>query len=158
MRKLFDLNTVEDCLSLSRSEAIAVLRAMTVIGWQGCVVFQHLWTFPPGVNKSKWVGLYSPVPQINTGKGNSSKKQLAHRVAHYLGFTIPTSAAAASPPVQNVVFPPPFAEMTMEQKRAMLAQLQAEIDKSEAKAPQAAPAEAGSDKAGSDKSGGQQGK
>lgn len=123
------LPTLEDCLKLVRSETASVLRIMRVVGWDDTEAFKGYWRIPPGVSHSLWFKIYGQVPDLRTGKGNSTSLQLTHRVAHYLGFTIPRTPSV---PPAEVVIAHPNVEMTVEEKKAMIARLQAEVDMAQA--------------------------
>jgi hypothetical protein len=127
MRKLLRLETLQDCLELTRENSVAVLRIMVVFGYNETQSFKLNWTIPPGVNHNLWFSIYGNTPGIQSGKGNSSQLQLAHRVAHYLGFSIPPTRVPPPPPV-DVVVTHPSGVMTIEEKKAMIALLQAQVD------------------------------
>jgi hypothetical protein len=82
---------------------------------------------PPGVDHNLWFIIYNNAPKIKSGKGNSSPLQLAHRLAHYLGFSIPPTRVPPSPPF-DVVVTHTSGVMTIEEKKAMIALLQAQVD------------------------------
>ena len=130
MRALLRLHTLDDCLKLEQRDAASVLRILRVVGYDSTLAFQGLWTVPPGVSHSLWHKIYGNLPNLRTGKGNSSLLQITHRVAHYLGFVIPPTARPIPP--AEVVIAHPNAEMTLEEKKAMIARLQAEVDMAQA--------------------------
>jgi hypothetical protein len=120
MQEILGLTSLQLCLQLPRDESAACCCIMSVFGYDETRAFRGLWVIPPGVNHRLWFSIYGHTPNLMTGKGNSTQEQLAHRVAHYLGFTIPPTPRASVPPVVNV--------MTVEEKKAMIARLQAEVD------------------------------
>ena len=73
MRQLLRLQTLQDCLKLTRENAVAVLRIMAVFGYAHTTAFKNNWVIPPGVNHSLWFSIYGTTPNLNTGKGNSSQ-------------------------------------------------------------------------------------
>ena len=73
MRQLLRLQTLQDCLKLTRENAVAVLRIMAVFGYADTTAFKNSWVIPPGVNHSLWFSIYGTTPNLNTGKGNSSQ-------------------------------------------------------------------------------------
>lgn len=78
-----------------------------------------------------WFDIYGHTPKVITSKGNFTQLQLTHhRVAHYLGFSI-----AAAPPVPTVIttgVPAEQEAMTNEEKRALVAKFQANLEKLQA--------------------------
>lgn len=128
MRKLLRLETVQDCLKLTRENCAAVLRIMVVFGYNETQSFKSNWKIPPGVNHSFWFNIYGNTPEIKSCKGNSSQLQLSHRVAHYLGFVIPRTRVPPPTTVDMLVVTPPSAVTTIEEKKAMIAFLQAQVD------------------------------